>query len=93
LVAILASAAAAKIGGGDVAFLVKEKGKVVFSHERHVQGQNLGCTACHDSLYVTSGKRAKATMAQMRKGKSCGACHDGKKAFSVKGDCNTCHKK
>jgi c(7)-type cytochrome triheme protein len=32
-------------------------------------------------------------MKQMEKGKSCGACHDGKKAFSVKGDCAKCHTK
>jgi c(7)-type cytochrome triheme protein len=31
-------------------------------------------------------------MKQMEKGKSCGACHDGKKAFSVKGECAKCHK-
>ncbi len=32
-------------------------------------------------------------MKQMQQGKSCGACHNGKKAFSVKGDCVKCHKK
>ena len=29
-------------------------------------------------------------MADMEKGKSCGACHDGKTAFDVK-SCITCH--
>jgi len=34
------------------------------------------------------------TMAAMNEGKFCGACHDGKKAFSVKApaDCAKCHK-
>jgi c(7)-type cytochrome triheme protein len=32
-------------------------------------------------------------MKDMEQGKSCGACHDGKGAFSVKGDCAKCHKK
>ena len=32
-------------------------------------------------------------MKEMQKGKSCGACHNGKTAFSVKGDCTKCHKK
>jgi len=31
-------------------------------------------------------------MKAMESGKSCGACHDGKTAFSVKGDCAKCHK-
>jgi len=37
----------------------------------------------------------KLTMAAMNEGKFCGACHDGKKAFSVKApaDCVKCHKK
>jgi c(7)-type cytochrome triheme protein len=32
-------------------------------------------------------------MKQMQKGKSCGSCHNGKVAFSVKGECIKCHKK
>jgi c(7)-type cytochrome triheme protein len=28
----------------------------------------------------------------MEKGRSCGACHDGKAAFSVKANCASCHK-
>jgi c(7)-type cytochrome triheme protein len=30
-------------------------------------------------------------MAQMESGNSCGACHDGKTAFSVKANCGRCH--
>jgi c(7)-type cytochrome triheme protein len=32
-------------------------------------------------------------MDEMEKGKSCGACHDGKTAFTVKENCDTCHHK
>jgi c(7)-type cytochrome triheme protein len=32
-------------------------------------------------------------MKEMQKDKSCGSCHNGKTAFSVKGNCATCHKK
>ena len=37
---------------------------------------------------------AKMPMAAMNEGKFCGACHDGKKAFSVKApaDCVKCHQ-
>ena len=89
---LTASPAMAMVGGGDIT-LKSKGGAVVFSHEAHVDGVKLACTACHDKLY-TSGKQHKpATMKQMQQGKSCGACHNGKKAFSVKGDCAKCHIK
>jgi len=31
------------------------------------------------------------TMEQMEQGASCGACHDGGTAFTVKENCETCH--
>ncbi len=82
----------AKVGGGDIVYQQKKAGNVTFSHESHV-GTGLKCTDCHDALFVATGQHKKATMAQMRKGQSCGACHDGKKAFGVKDSCNSCHKK
>jgi c(7)-type cytochrome triheme protein len=82
-----------KVGGGDVLFSLKKGGNVTFSHESHVSGVGLSCTACHPNLYVTSKKHGHVTMADMQKGKSCGLCHNGKKAFSVKGDCQKCHSK
>lgn len=88
----ISTTASAAVGGGDV--LLKNKGgDVVFSHETHVVGMNLKCTQCHDRLYTNAKKHKKVSMKEMQKGKSCGACHDGKTAFSVKGDCATCHKK
>ena len=90
---LLASSGFAKVGGGDVVFPGKQAGKAVFSHDFHVGEAGLSCTECHDRLYVTHKKDKRVTMAEMNKGKSCGACHNGKKAFSVKGECNRCHKK
>lgn len=81
----------AAVGGGDVT-LVNKGGNVTFSHELHVNGAGLECTACHDKLYLSRAQHKTVTMKQMQKGKSCGACHDGKKAFSVKGDCAKCHR-
>lgn len=84
--------ALAAVGGGDVTIKYK-KGEVVFSHDTHVNGVALACTDCHDKLYLSKGQHKTVSMKQMQTGKSCGACHNGKKAFSVKGDCATCHKK
>ena len=92
-VLLLVSFGYATVGGGDIIFEVKKAGNVIFSHDNHVGGVGLKCTDCHDSIYVTKEKHKAASMAQMRKGKSCGACHNGKKAFDVKADCNKCHKK
>ena len=88
---VFASTGAAKTGGGDIALKGSKAGEVIFRHDTHVTG--LKCTDCHDALYITKEKDKRATMAQMRKGKSCGACHNGKKAFDVKSNCADCHKK
>lgn len=82
----------ATVGGGDIT-LKNKGGDVMFSHETHVDGMGLACTDCHDKLYTSSKQHKTVTMKQMQTGKSCGACHNGKKAFSVKGDCAKCHKK
>ncbi|MBI2354577.1 MAG: cytochrome c3 family protein [Deltaproteobacteria bacterium] len=84
--------ALAAVGGGDVV-LKNKGGDTLFSHSLHVDGAGLECTACHDKLYLSKGQHKKVTMKEMQKGKSCGACHNGKTAFSVKGDCAKCHKK
>lgn len=88
-----ASISFAVVGGGDISFEVKKAGNAIFSHDNHVGGVGLKCTDCHDSLYTTKEKHKHITMAQMQKGKSCGACHNGKKAFDVKANCSNCHKK
>lgn len=88
-----ASTAFAVVGGGDITFEVTKGGNVTFSHDNHVAGAGLNCTDCHDSLYVTKEKHKAASMSQMQNGKSCGACHNGEKAFDVKANCDNCHKK
>jgi c(7)-type cytochrome triheme protein len=95
LVLCVAASGFSRVGGGDVLFSLKKAGNATFSHENHVAGADLSCTACHPSPYVTSKKHGHTTMADMQKGKSCGACHNGKEAFSVKvkADCNRCHAK
>lgn len=84
----------ARVGGGDITFKTGA-GNVVFSHESHVKGSGLQCTSCHDGLYLNTKKHVTVTMKEMEQGKSCGACHNGNVAFSVKSkdDCSNCHQK
>lgn len=66
-------------------------GESVFSHKAHLE-MSFACNECHNKLFTPGPNRLSHTMLDMEKGKSCGACHDGKSAFSVKGDCQKCHK-
>ncbi|QEM67606.1 cytochrome c3 family protein [Geobacter sp. FeAm09] len=76
----------------DITFTTNNAGKVLFSHRKHIQQKQMAnnCKACHDTLYPFK-KKASYTMADMEKGKSCGACHDGKGAFALK-ECARCHQ-
>lgn len=71
----------------NITYRVRETGPVLFSHTAHLKKQ--GCKACHNSIFKISGN-PKAGMADMEKGKSCGACHNGKTAFSL-ASCTVCH--
>ena len=71
----------------DVVIKVRETGPVIFRHSLHtVKGS---CSDCHNKLF-NAGPNKHVTMAQMEKGKSCGACHNGSTAFAVS-DCTKCH--
>lgn len=48
------------------------------------------CTACHTSLFDTRAGSAILTMAELGDGKACGACHDGRSAFTLVA-CDRCH--
>lgn len=72
----------------EITFKVKETGPTLFSHKFHIEVA--GCGKCHPALYSTSNQNSHAGMAAMEKGKSCGACHNSKDAFSVK-ECSKCH--
>jgi c(7)-type cytochrome triheme protein len=69
-------------------------GKVVWDNKTHL-GKGLKCTDCHEAIFKKKVGGNKATMKDMEAGKSCGACHNGTKAFGVKdaADCAKCHKK
>ncbi|GAM08881.1 class III cytochrome C family protein [Geobacter sp. OR-1] len=75
----------------DKSYKVKDAGNVVFSHKAHLD-MSFSCQDCHDTVYKPGKGNPKVSMTEMEKGKSCGACHNGKKAFNVTSDCATCHK-
>jgi len=72
----------------DVVYKVKATGPTRFSHKAHTEFS--GCGTCHPKLYAANRKNRRVGMAEMQKGKSCGACHNGKQAFAVK-ECLKCH--
>lgn len=75
---------------GDVVFPNEDAGNVTFPHQAHIA--MLGCDECHPDLFKAERGANKATMEEMEKGASCGACHDGSTAFGVAEDCEACHK-
>ena len=81
--------------GKTLEFDGKGAGKVVFSGKVHADA-GLKCPNCHQSGLFKMKKGADViTMKEMEAGKSCGACHNGTKAFGVKdaATCAKCHKK
>lgn len=71
-------------------------GPVVFSHLSHGEkGAGYSCDRCHP---VGSGTALNITMEDVRRGKACGACHDGRTkgprgraTAPAAQDCSSCH--
>jgi c(7)-type cytochrome triheme protein len=59
-----------------------------FSHDAHAKRS--GCGDCHPATFIMKAGAASVTMKDINKGAYCGACHNGKKAFSA-GECAKCH--
>ena len=74
----------------DKNYAVKDAGDVTFSHDLH-KGM-YGCAECHPRYYKPGKGNPTVSMTQMEARKSCGVCHDGKTAFTVKENCARCHK-
>lgn len=84
----------AVVGGGDIVYKVKHIGDVTFSHDNHGTERGFKCEECHPAIFpMEKEKGKKRTMADMRKKKACGVCHNGKNAFDVGDNCYVCHKK
>jgi len=76
-------------------------GKVTFSHNQHKEKVEK-CTGCHVKVFkMKMGQTGPLTMAKMKAGEQCGACHNGKTAIGGKvvfttddkANCEKCHKK
>ncbi len=69
-------------------------GKVVFDGKSHAD-KGAKCNDCHPALFQMKTGAQKITMADINAGKSCGACHNGTKAFKADdaANCAKCHKK
>ena len=94
LTAILSLPAFALPKGQKVEFKGSEKGLVTFDGTAH--NAKLKCADCHPGIFAMK-KPAEPyhfKHEDMDKGKFCGACHNGKKAFSTaeKENCEKCHK-
>ncbi len=82
---------------GDVAFKRKAEGMddippAIFPHWVH--RMQFKCSACHDELFKMQSGANDVTMDDINEGKSCGVCHNGKKAFESNVDtCLRCHYK
>ncbi len=71
---------------------VEATGPVNFSHYNHLETLGKKCTLCHNQVYnIVRSKNPAFSMDEMRKGKACGACHNGNEAFAVDDDCGACH--
>ncbi len=74
-------------------------GTVTFSHEKHKEAGEAKCSNCHTKIFkMKKGPAGELTMAKMKAGEGCGACHDGKEhngkaVFSVSdtASCSKCH--
>jgi len=70
---------------------VTDDAQVVFDHWGHQEWFN--CTACHPALFSMFEKKG-ITMDDIGEGRYCGACHNGKVAFTPDDDnvdCEVCH--
>jgi c(7)-type cytochrome triheme protein len=76
---------------GNVFMKVTGAGHVTFSHEFHISIYR--CSDCHPKVFALGFPKARerASMLDMEKGKSCGACHDDYKAFTIRENCIRCH--
>jgi c(7)-type cytochrome triheme protein len=88
------SAAFGAVGGGDLTFQAKDAKAVIFSHAKHVEGENKKCSACHYAVFQMQKDSYKMDMSKINKGMFCGLCHNGERSFDVKdkANCARCHK-
>lgn len=98
LVAVLSlsivTVAVAVPSGKTLIFDKSSMGTVTFSGKIHKEA-GLKCAECHNKDMFPKMKQGTVaiTMNEIYAGKFCGVCHNGKRAFEAKKNCNRCHVK
>jgi len=67
-------------------------GKVVFSGKNHFDA-GVKCLDCHSKIFKMKKGSTVMKMDDIHAGKFCGKCHNGKRAFASKDNCDICHAK
>jgi c(7)-type cytochrome triheme protein len=72
---------------------VGQDGAVVFRHSTHTAFTGLQCGGCHPAPFRMLKPERSFDHETMNAGRLCGACHDGRGAFSTADDkvCGRCH--
>jgi c(7)-type cytochrome triheme protein len=90
LTAGLAGVAGAIPPGFTIEFDGNGEGKVLFSGTAHTRGGRK-CADCHmDAFYVS--RNSQITRADHKRKQACFVCHDGKRAFAARMNCERCHE-
>ena len=79
-------------GGKVLEFKNSSMGTVKFDGAVHNKAA-ASCKECHTDGMFPKMKQGtvKITMEEIYAGKLCGTCHNGKKAFEAKANCQRCH--
>jgi c(7)-type cytochrome triheme protein len=75
--------------GVTIEFDGKGEGKVTFAGARHT-GPAMRCSVCHLQIFDLS-RSSQITRADHKRKDFCFVCHDGKRAFAARGQCERCH--
>ena len=82
---------------GDIAFTRKAAGTedippAIFPHFLH--RMQFKCYVCHDAIFPMKAGETSISMDEIREGKYCGACHNGRTAFQATFEaCPRCHRR
>ncbi len=93
-VVMLFAASAMAVPTGKTVEWPTSAGKVLFDGKVHAD-KGLKCSDCHVKIFKMKKGSTEMTMADINKGKFCGECHNGEKAFKTSdpANCGRCHKK
>ena len=79
--------------GMTIEFTKSPMGKVIFDGNTHPM-KGVMCDGCHPAIFQQKKGTAQIKLADHEAGqKFCFACHNGKKAWATKDNCNKCHVK